>query len=175
MDFLDIFSLPFSGMKDGIHRFDFDIDRNFFKAFDNLPVEDGNLKVELEVDKRAQHSILNFDIKGTVATQCDRCLADIGLPVEGKQTLHIKVGKGVEDDEVIFVPEETIRINISQYIYEFICLSIPAIKVFDCASLVPKPCDTVVLSKLTLQTEDQNQISDGPLAALLKESGEKLN
>lgn len=171
MIFLDYFSLPYSGMKDGVHRFDFSVGRDFFREFDNLPVEDGDINVRLDVDKRAQHSILEFDISGTVVTQCDRCLADINLPIYGKQTLHVKVGKGEDDDEVVFISEDTIRMSVAQYIYEFICLAMPAIRVYDCASESKPPCDKAVLEKLEVLESDENDIPSGPLADLFKNGG----
>jgi uncharacterized protein len=171
MSFLDYFSLPYAGMKDGVHGFDFSVGRDFFRKFDDLPVVNGDINVHLDVDKRAQHSILEFDITGTVATLCDRCLADINLPIRGKQTLHVKVGIGEDDGEVVFISEDTVRMNVAQYIYEFICLVMPAIRVYDCASESTPPCDIAVLEKLEVHESDENDIPSGQLADIFKNGG----
>lgn len=167
MKFLDHFSLPYSGMKNGLHHYEFDISSEFFHEFGNLPVSDGAVSVKLEVDKRSTHSIVSFEIYGSVFTQCDRCLADIHLPISGHYTLHFKTGQGEDDDEVVFLPEDVTRLNVSRYIYEFICLSVPVMKVYDCRNDDSPPCDMAVLRKLgLLESRDEELKTDTGLQDL---------
>ncbi|MBK9254406.1 MAG: DUF177 domain-containing protein [Saprospiraceae bacterium] len=153
MGFLNQFSLPLSGLKDGVHRYTFTVDKLFFDEFEQSLIENGDLELILDVDKRSHHTILTFDIKGTVAAICDRCLVDIMLPVSTIQVLHLKVGDiEKEDDEVIFISESVVNFNIAQYLYEFICLCVPIIKVYDCANDKSAKCDMEVLKRL--QTDE---------------------
>ncbi len=47
--------IHFKGLKEGIHDFAFTIGKPFFEAFEQLEVPDGNLDVQVELNKR-----LNF-------------------------------------------------------------------------------------------------------------------
>ena len=156
MKFLDHFSLPFSGMKNGLHHQSFEISSDFFHEFDDQPVKNGEISVDLNIDKRSMHTIIDFEISGKVETQCDRCLADIHLPIYGKYTLHFKIGEGDEDDEVVFLSDDVVSLNVSGYIYEFICLSIPVVKVYNCQDESVPPCDWEVLNKISGNTRESS-------------------
>ena len=52
MDPLIAYTFPVKGLKAGVHRFDFQVDRAFFQAFEGSPVEDGNVQLTLYFDKR---------------------------------------------------------------------------------------------------------------------------
>jgi uncharacterized metal-binding protein YceD (DUF177 family) len=149
MHFLDHFSLPYAGMKDGMHEYTFTAGPDFFKAFDASLIEDGQFTIKLRADKRPGIMDLKFHVSGVIATLCDKCLADIQLPVKGEYSLHVKVGEGVSDDEeILFVRDDQPKLDLSQAIYEFICLSVPMVHVYACQKDNPPPCNQDVLKKL---------------------------
>ena len=98
MDPLIAFSIPVRGLRDGIHQFDFQIDRSFFGQFESAPVQEGDVSLQLELIKRPGLYTLTFSFEGTVKTECDRCLAPIDLPIEGEQRLLIKVSEAAEGE-----------------------------------------------------------------------------
>jgi len=129
MNVLDHFSVPYKGLKAGLHHFKFEVDGPFFNAFENPFVEDGNLIGLLELDKRSDLAIANLDITGTVKVPCDRCLDEFDYSIEGNFTLHVKFSKIEEEqDEVIFVDPDSSHINFAKFVYDSICLSIPMVK-----------------------------------------------
>jgi len=143
------FSLPFSGMKDGFHRYFFIADTPFFKSFEKSPISDGSFEIQVEADKRPGITDLTFIINGHAAAVCDRCLADINLPVFGTYTLVVKTGtEDSQHDEVIFVRDDQPSIDLTQVIYEFICLSMPLVNVYDCHKETPPPCNVDVLNRI---------------------------
>lgn len=144
------FSIPVSGLRDGQHRFDFEIDSSFFAAFDESPIEQGQLKVHLDFDKRPGMFVLEFTIEGTVETPCDRCLEKIQLPVTGEHRLLVKFSNEERPDEaeVIYVSPELEKLNVARYVYEFIVLSMPMIKVYDCENDENAVCNEEMLSYL---------------------------
>jgi len=149
MSISDHFSLPYVGMKDGFHSYEFEAGNDFFAAFENSPVNEGTFRILVEVGKRAGLSDLTFKIEGQFAGTCDRCLADIQLPASGVYHLLVKVGNVVsEDDEVIYIKEDETTLYLAQVIYELICISLPLINKYDCESEIPKPCNELVLSKI---------------------------
>ena len=90
-----------------------------------------------------------------------RCLSDIQLPVTGNYVLHSKLStKEVEDDEIISIQPDQSHLDLSQYIYEMICLSLPLTNVYDCENEMPRICDDAVLTKLA--SNDNAKEADKP-------------
>ncbi len=149
------FLLPYIGMKDGFHRYTFSAGNDFLASFTNSPVTDGFFEIVVDVDKRPGLSELTFDIKGHVASICDRCLADIKLPAKGIYNILVKVGNDAsDDDEVIFIRDDQSHLDLAQIIYEFICLSLPLVNIYDCENEVPKVCNDEILNKLRNTSEN---------------------
>ena len=158
MNVLNHFSVPYKGLGNGIHHLNFTVDSAFFKEFEDSHIDNGNFNVDVELDKRHEHSILNFSISGKSKTSCDRCLSQIQLPIQGSFELHIKVGENEgSNDEIMFIHPDTSIINLAQVVYEFILLSMPIIKVYDCDMESNPPCNFVVLDKLDKEEQDSNE------------------
>ena len=150
MSILEHFSVPYIGIKDGLHQYQFKADSRFFALFVNSPIVDGDFDIVVNVDKRTGLSELDFEIDGHISALCDRCLADIRLPVSSKNNILVKVSnKTSEDDEVIFIREDHSHLDLSQIIYEFIVLALPLMNIYDCENEEPRKCDMRVLEKLS--------------------------
>lgn len=151
MDPLITYSIPVKGLHNGIHQFEFQIDRLFFENFENSPIAESDILVKLEFDKRSDMYVLQFELEGTVRTQCDRCAADINLPVADRQRLLVKFSTEEEPEEadVIFINPEAQQLNVAKYIYEYICLAVPLIRVYDCENDDPRPCNEEALRYLS--------------------------
>ena len=165
MQALRQFSIPLKGLKNGKHNYAFDIDKTFFAHFESSPVEDGKLSAEISLDKKSDHIILNFLIEGTVQTECDRCTALIDLPVQSEQEIIVKFSdEAREEGEIVYIPFDAHEFNLASLVYELIILSIPMIKVFDCETADPQPCNEEILSILSAETKE----SSNPLGDALK-------
>lgn len=162
MNNLDRFSLPFLGMKNGVHTYDFNVGDDFFKEFDHSPIESGSFTIKINFDKQTNVSEMDLHIDGFVKAVCDRCLTDINLPVNGDYHLYVKVSNENEDeaDEVIYLKENSVRLYLGQVIYEYICLSLPLSNAFDCETEMPRPCDDTVLNKLNHTHEPEAHIDN---------------
>ena len=74
MNYLSQFTIPFSGLKEGKHLFDFSADQRFFAGFEESEIEKGSINIQVELEKRTTYLRLKFMIKGEVELICDRCL-----------------------------------------------------------------------------------------------------
>lgn len=160
MNVLDHFSVPYKGLGNGIHHLKFTVDSEFFKEFEDSHLDNGEFEVNVELDKRHDHSILLFDVNGKTQTSCDRCLSQIQLPLQGNFKLHVKHGENEgSNDEILFIHPETSILNLAQVVYEFILLSMPIIKVYDCEDEINPPCNFEVLEKLdgNVESEEKQQ------------------
>ena len=145
-------------MGDGIHNLEFDIDNDFFKEFEESHLDNGNFKVLIELDKKSDHSIMIFDVDGYTKTSCDRCLENIELPMYGEYKLLFKHSdEGENTDEIVYIHPETSILNLAEYVYEFILLSMPIIKAYDCENDEKPPCNFQVLDKLGLTEQDDSE------------------
>lgn len=154
-DALDQFSIPVSGLRNGLHAYDFSIRKPFFEAFEESPIEDGAVEVHFSFDKRTDLYEMQFELTGTVKVVCDRCLDEFNLPIEDNQVLLVKFDeKPWEDADVIYLPQDTQRINVAKYIYEFINLAVPIAKTHDDADL---DCNPDMLKFLGTQEMEDDQ------------------
>jgi uncharacterized metal-binding protein YceD (DUF177 family) len=173
MDRLIQYTIPIKGLGNGIHEFEFQVDQSFFQAFEHSSIQEGAVTVKLVFEKRPELYVLNFALAGTVKTECDRCLVDIHLPISNEHQLLVKLSEeeSKEDDpDVIYIHPETPKLQIAQFIYEYIHLSIPMIKVYDCQSEEEPPCNLDMLKYLEENEEkdsDQDQ-GDNPIWDALK-------
>ncbi len=127
MDYLKQFIIPFRGLKQGVHHYDYQIDKKFFQVLEYAEVSNGNLKVDVELTKQERMLIFDFTIEGYVEVTCDRCLVGFDQALAGNEKLIVKFGEEWEEesDEVIIIPEGEYQFDISKYIYEYVVLLLP--------------------------------------------------
>lgn len=168
MDALQPYILPLKGLGAGNHTFTFEVDNDFFAAFPDSPVDKAEVQLELALDKRPNLLVLDFSFRGWVGEKCDRCLAQIQLPVEGENQLLVKFGEPEEeneDEDVVYIPVETSAWSVAQFAYEYILLGIPMIKM--CEEADDTYCDKEMLSYLE-NKESVDENTHNPLRDALK-------
>lgn len=139
MKSLQAYDINFKSLKQGEHHYHFDIDAAFFEAFQNFPVQEADVSVDITFDKRRETLfLLTFDLKGTFGLECDRCLNPVEFPVEDQFTLYVKLdqeGNAAEkaEDDIVFLSLDAYKINVALNIYEFLILLKP-MKI-ECASV----------------------------------------
>jgi uncharacterized metal-binding protein YceD (DUF177 family) len=119
--------IPFIGLKIGKHPFEFQIDNKFFESFDYHEFDNCDIKVNLVLEKKNTMLELSFKHKGTVNVPCDLTSEMFDLNVKGKIKLLVKFGDVFNNDneELLILPHGEHQIDVSQYIYEMIVLSVP--------------------------------------------------
>ncbi len=157
MDALEHFTIPVSGLHNGLHEYDFSIDGAFFQHFPESPIKEGQVAVHFIFDKHPDMYTMTFQLEGTVKTACDRCLEEFDLPIEADQTLLVKFDeKEWEDAEIIYILKDTPRLNVARYIYEFIILAVPIAKTHSEAS---EDCDPEMMKFLQQEPDDEPPVS----------------
>lgn len=158
MNYLSQYAIPFSGLSEGKHLFDFVVKDHFFTAFEQSEIEKGDCKIRVELEKRSTYLALNFSIEGSVELCCDRCLEVYSQPVKSRNKLLVKFSeKEIEDeDEIIYLHPGAFQVDIAQLIYEFIVLSLPIRKVHPEGKNGQMLCDPLMIKKL----EELNAFGD---------------
>lgn len=143
------YTIQFGGLPVGIHEYEFDIKDAFFKTIENSDIHKADISVKAVLTKQNNVLHLDFDINGSIGSECDRCLKDFNFPISTKEGLVIKHGNPDEStDEIIVIPEGIDEVNIAQYIYEYIVLAIPARRVPCEIDAKLYECDFDTLAKL---------------------------
>lgn len=119
--------IPFVGLKIGKHLFDFKISKKFFDDFSFDEFESCDLAVDVVFEKKTTMLEINFKHKGTVNVPCDLTGELFDLPIKGKIKLVVQFGEEFnnDNDELLIIPHGEHQIDLSQYIYEMIVLSVP--------------------------------------------------
>jgi uncharacterized metal-binding protein YceD (DUF177 family) len=144
------YTIPLSGLKEGHHTIDFEIDKKFFEKLEESEVKEGSLIANIDMDKRSTHVDLIIRISGSVRINCDRCLEPFSQPIGSENRLLVKFGKRLEDidPDIISVPADEHELDLQQQIYEFIMLALPIKRVHPADKKGKSTCDPVMLKKL---------------------------
>lgn len=160
MESFSAFLIPFVGLKDGIHRFDFKVCNKFFEGFDFLDFQNTQIHVDLVFEKKITLLELNFIGKGYVTVPCDITTEPFDLPIDTTFTLVVKFGsvENLDDDEILILPHGAHEIQVAQYIYEMIVLSIPQKKVHP--GIAEGTIKSEILEKLKDLEPQENPLSE---------------
>ncbi|WP_196889764.1 YceD family protein [Aureivirga sp. CE67] len=125
---LKTFNIPFVGLKETKHQFEYQIDKAFFEHFNfDEDFENVDLKVDLEFNKKSTMFELLFKVSGVIRLNCDLTNELFDLEITGELPLIVKFGEEYNDEneEILVLPRTEFQLNVSQFIYELIVLSIP--------------------------------------------------
>ncbi|WP_188438391.1 YceD family protein [Planktosalinus lacus] len=125
------FTIPFVGLKQGEHHFDYKIDNTFFEHFEYDEFNNVTISAEAILVKKSNALEFHFTIKGFVNVYCDLTNEPYDQKVEGEHHLVVNFGDEFndEDDALLILPHGSYEVTIQQYIYELIILSLPAKRV----------------------------------------------
>lgn len=120
------YAIPFVGLSTGKHLYKYEIGDSFFEEIDYSEIKKGSLKLDLTLNKQSVMLVLDFSIEGTVNIPCDRCNEYFDLEIKSENELGIKTGgDDISGDDIVSIPTTESEINIAEYIYEYIMLSLP--------------------------------------------------
>lgn len=146
------YSIVFQGLSTGRHEFRFEVGKDLFEEFQSTEIKDGKCDVRVELERAEASLQLDVHIAGHVVVACDRCLEDCSIPVhfEGRLPVRFSDEEHEYDGEVLWLlPGET-SIDLSQYIYESIVLSLPYQRVHP-----EGECDPDMLRRFRIVSQDE--------------------
>lgn len=159
------FVLPLKGLGKGLYEYDLTVDGAFLSAFTESAFPGAAVDLHLTVDKQNREMTVNFDFSGTIATSCDRCLADIALPIGDRRKLIVKFTAEAEEvldeGDIVYLHPDTNEFNLAPFIYEMVALSVPMIRTYECrVGESPFPCDEDMLDRIDASFQ---HVEDAPL------------
>lgn len=162
------FDIAFVGLKPGEHTFEYQITDSFFENYGPQDFSNCNATVKLLLDKKSNFFLLKFEIGGKVTVNCDRCGQPFELQLWDDFDQVVKMVdnpeemKEGEDPDVAFISKTESHLNVAEWIYEFINLSIPMQRIHPDDSTGKSGCDPKVLDMLD-QMNRQSGDKDNPI------------
>jgi uncharacterized protein len=168
------YQIEFGGLKAGWHNFEFDIEKTFFDQIsEEEEIENFQLHADCKLEKQSTLLVLEVKLTGFLSLSCDRCLIDYQHPVEIEERVVVKfasVTEQINTEELIEIPFGAHNLNLQQFFYEMILLSLPMKRVRPDCKNSAATCDIEVLNKLadfkTEEEEIKSKETDQKWAAL---------
>lgn len=150
--------VQFSGLKLGRYDYEYTLDGTFFEAFENEELRDGKVDFAVVLEKRERMLLFDFVFQGKVYTACDRCLGELEVPVAGEQALCVKFSDTdtSDDEDVVILPEGAYQIDLAQWMYEYVAVSLPIQKVHPEGG-----CDPEMLKYINADEDECEEGGDG--------------
>jgi len=148
---MNSFIIPLNDWAAGERKFHSHAGSEFFQKFDNSEILDADVNVEIRVVKDGRNKVeADLRLMGSVTVPCDRCLDPVVIPVDTTPSETLTPGAGDVDWD------------LSQAIYDFICLSLPLQR------LHPEgKCDPDTVRFLShRERKNEEAASNSPFAAL---------
>ena len=145
------YSIQFLGLSLGEHPFEFKVNDKFFEHLDYSEIKQGDITVNIALLRQSQMMILQFQISGTVKMICDICATEFDMPITGTNKLIVKLGgpdETTDDDDIITINTNEHQLDLTQYIYEYITLSLPIKREHPLDKKGKPGCDKEMLKKV---------------------------
>ncbi|MBR6347156.1 MAG: DUF177 domain-containing protein [Bacteroidales bacterium] len=125
--------IPLNGWAAGEREYRWQAGVKFFQKFDNAEILDAAVGIDARAVKSGHTISLDLDIRGSVTVACDRCLEDLTLPVEAHPAFRLEFGEAAAPEEetregsreILYLDPSETEWDLSQVIYDYICLSLP--------------------------------------------------
>jgi uncharacterized protein len=121
------FSVNIIGLSKNVHLFHFELKDDFFERYGKEVLSRGDFDAEVTLDKRETFIEVDFKISGHAELICDRSLEPFEHNLNLDRKVIFKYGEEPQEitDEIVIITRDQDRLDLGQYMYEFIVLSIP--------------------------------------------------
>lgn len=157
------YAIPFRGLREGKHSYEFVADNSFFEQFDSSEIKKGLVKIHVELIKHSQFLELHFEISGKVTVICDRCLEPFVFGIGHQAVLYIRFGEITHEqsEEILILADSASVVKLEQYIYEYIHLALPYQRIHQDID-GHSGCDPEMLKKLESYTVKDESAGEDP-------------
>lgn len=166
------FEIAFVGLKPGVHEYNYSIDDRFFEAYQQQDFKNCKASVKLLLDKKSSFMLLKFEIGGQLEVICDRCNSRLPLELWDEFNITVKIVEDPElmnnqedDPDVYYISRGESHIDVANWIYEFINLSIPMQKVCSYEEMNGPHCNPAALDMLKklVSEEGKKEEKENPI------------
>jgi uncharacterized metal-binding protein YceD (DUF177 family) len=164
------FEIAFVGLKPGVHEFSYLIDDRFFEAFQQQDFRNCHATVKLHLDKKSSFMMLKFEVGGQLEVTCDRCNSNLPLELWDEFVITVKMveepevmNEQEEDPDVYYIGRNESHFDISNWVYEFINLSIPMLKTCGFEKMDGPNCNPAAMELLKKLEAEEPEKKENPI------------
>lgn len=127
----------------------------------------------VELQKAASMLVLDVHLEGEVTVPCDRCLADLVLPVDYDGRLTVKFSDEITDydGDLMWINPADGELNLAQYLYESIVLSLPYRRIHGEDADGNPLCDARMLERFRIVSEAEFDAIEAESRTLARAEG----
>lgn len=127
MALIEEYTIPFRGLKSGIYEYGFRLGKPLFETFGSTEIKDGECAARVRMERRENGLSFDVAISGSVVVECDRCLEDCSVGIDFEGSIEAKFSEEVRDydGEVLWLMPGQSEVDLAQYLYESVVLSLP--------------------------------------------------
>jgi uncharacterized metal-binding protein YceD (DUF177 family) len=154
------FTIPFVGLKEGEHTYEFELNNTFFEHFEYDEFNEASLHLDVLLNKKPTLLEFTLSYNGIVNINCDTTNEPFDHKIEGNYHFVVKFGEELnnENEDLLIVPHGTYQVNIQQYVYESIVLAMPTKRVHP--GIEDGTLDSEILDKLEELSPQVDHISE---------------
>lgn len=126
------YDIAFVGLKPGTTEFDYELGKEFFEPEQPADFTDIQAHVKLKLDKHVGFMQLKFEVGGTADVLCNRCGNPLKVDLWDDFEMIVKMVDNAEemnenndDPDVFFISRTESHLNVKDWLFEFVVLSIP--------------------------------------------------
>lgn len=163
MSALSTYDIAYKSLENGDHKLQFVVNQEFFDTIEGDLILGGDLIANLDIHKSEQMLQLHFDINGTIRAVCDVCLDEFNYPIQDAEgDMVVKFGDHTEElsEELVMIDEAEDVINVAQWIYEFIAVTLPIRMEHPVDENGNPTCNPEMLAKVNEYMADNNSSKD---------------
>ncbi|MEO6583271.1 MAG: DUF177 domain-containing protein [Ferruginibacter sp.] len=149
------FEIAFVGLRPGMHEFVYELNDQFFIEKGAEDFTNGVASVKLSLDKNNGFMILKFEVGGSADVTCDRCGNPLKMNLWDDFTVLVKLVDNAEemntqeeDPDVFYISRTESHLDVGNWLYEFVMLSVPMQKMCSPDKMGGPQCINEVLQKL---------------------------
>lgn len=149
------FEIAFVGLKPGSHEFHYELNDRFFEEFGPQDFENCKSQVKLVLEKNSGFLMLKFEVGGSLEVVCDRCGNNLPLELWDEFEMLVKMtdepekmNNEEESPDVFYISRTESHLNVKNWVYEFVNLSIPMHKMCKESEMGGPSCNKEVLAQL---------------------------
>jgi uncharacterized metal-binding protein YceD (DUF177 family) len=164
------FEIAFVGLKPGVHEYNYSIDDKFFEPFQQQDFRNCKANIRLLLDKKSSFMMLKFEIGGTLEVTCDRCNNNLPLELWDEFNITVKMVEEPElmneqedDPDVYYISRGESHLDVANWIYEFINLTIPMQKVCEFEKMDGPYCNPAALDVLKKMEPNEKEKKENPI------------
>ena len=149
------FEIAFVGLKPGIHEFNYELDDQFFREKGAEDLANVSANIKLLFEKNNGFMLLKFEVGGRSDVTCDRCGNPLKIDLWDEFKMLVKLvdnademNQQEEDPDVFYLLRTESHMDVSNWLYDFVLLSVPMQRMCAKEKMGGPQCNTEVLEKL---------------------------